>query len=264
MSKDKFNLRSALLGVSNSDKNTDRNISVTIAIQRCVPVISQSQHSTGNDEDATEAEDIKYDLARARVYVGQTEDDDILNVLVDPDDTDRYVAMGIIVQVGTGNSYVVYYDNEYGDMFYVPNLRLIGDTSVSLDYMVNRHINVEGIAVGGYRGNVPGSDAYVCRYTEVVKMPKPKDTLLKTASHLLPVQANKGADIYGITSFMLDVGFAESHNVQLGSFASLGTNTTILEGKVPTHRLINVGGMQYRLVYVGLQNVSDMLIPILP
>lgn len=256
----KLTHRVAYLAPDASSSDTSRNIKVNLLIEGALPFISASQSAYGNTADQTDPANIVYMRAFGDLYIGDPTDQDFKNHLVDPDNTDRYTPIAIVTAAGTGYNYYIYHDDKFKDILLFPNLRHIGDDPVSEEYLKNQVLNISAYRVGAYLGE-NSNGLVTAPDVPIDSIPKPQK-YAKSKLHIFPLITKSGTSLYNNFGIEVRKGYLESMNMSTSVLNSLGDSQSLFGDKVPAMRLIDVGVNQSRIVKIGRQDLSDILIPI--
>jgi len=246
--------KQVLIGLA--DKSTGRNIKATITLTSSLPFISFSQ-SAGpgvRTEDKNAVNDIVYNSG---VFSKNINKRAPKNILVDADNPDRYIFIAIMSSYMQSLEMDVYYDTEEKDMFCIPSLLDMGDTPLTQDLLRNEDFNISGYGLG-----VTGRDAGISRICtapyEQVKLgtPNPIDTKLQMLR--IPGKPSTNANNQGLLLGGGDI-YVETMNSIPTEFISFGSTAT-LGIKVPAYRYVRTAINDYRLFYVGMVDLDDVLV----
>lgn len=260
--EDTIKLRTAMLVPDATSTDDSRNIKVRINIQNALPFISASQvNGTGKVvvENST-IDTIEYNKAVVSLAVRGVAKADFINAPYDPEMPDRFTPFSILGSIGTNGEFFMYHDKKFGDYILLPNMRAFGDTDKTKDFMNHTVTDITGFVVGSQsRGELITPILSVDNYPN---LPAPT-TLLDSKTHKFAYPSGDVISHFGAYGFTLsDEAYFETTSMSLTDFASLGSSDTFAPDGLPIYRAIDFESNRTKYVYVGVQKVDDVLIPL--
>lgn len=229
------------------------NLRVDIKIIGSLPIVSMSQKLQGVAVEDIDSSIIEYDKSVNTGRLGVASDDEFKNALFDVAYVDRFVHMAFASSVASKyNAYLVY-DKKYKDVLLVPNLRSLGD-----GVMRGFTVDIEAWVIGV--GMEPEFDSHLLPVdTTSVNISEPLNKPYSTVHSMLLSDTSKHTNNnYG---YELDNGYGESDKLGIRDFIGLGDSLSLFGAKVPTYRMVEHSLKRVSYIYVGMQDVNDVLIP---
>lgn len=227
----KYNERIAKLGVSGTNPDISRDITVELFVEGTFPIIAMSQ-TDGAGPVTTESsviDSVEYNRAVASTLT-ETDPASVYNVLVDPDDPARYLLMGKVNMILTKDAYVLYYDKKYKDILLVPDMTSVGN-GVRENASSSQQL-IYSIYSVGYSDQYHDKPTDVAVMTETTypRLPEPTP-ILKTKTHVMSIGRTTSGPHNNFGVMMGNV-YAESGVHGHTNAISIGSTATLFGGPI--------------------------------
>ena len=258
--------RHGFVGISEDDKDTGRNIRVTVEIVGRLPFFTLAQASGAGDifHDIDNFDEIHYNIEIADAAVPDIVPAETKNVLVDPDDADRFMTVAKVASILTDKEAHIVYDAKYKDLILIPTLLELGDSPMSVDHLKGSNVVIKGYQVGGRISTSPADvlefppPAHVSDGPGFIKPP----TTISTKSYIMRLHMRGIKSRYNGGGMQLGEIMVETDSNPLIEVASLGPVGRVFGPNVNVHlnKLIRTDFSNYSLVSSGQGQADDLLL----
>jgi hypothetical protein len=254
--EDTVNQRVAKVAV---DGDESVNVQLVVKTASGLPFISLSQISGTGGQTSVKQDVNTVEYNGSLGSMVSTDISNITNTLFDPEIPGRFTLVCKLNSMLSSEEFHIYYDEKYKDLFALPDTTDFGDSPDTKEYFKNALFPIDGYRIGveGEFFTPVGDVVLPANRESSIVLPKPSPILTKTHIIQVGTRPTVGSNNTGL---MLGNRYVESPKHVPGEFVSLGSSDALFGAKVPTFRYIRQGYNNAKLVYVGYQNIDDVLI----